>query len=398
MDFPSIALGLVLGFAVAWWARGTGVSRQVEHTVTALSATALQDNRRAVVELAEQVLKREREGVEGELARRQQAIDASVKPVRDALEKLDGKLGSLERARVGAFSSLEQQLRTLTKTEEELRSETALLVRALRSPGSRGRWGEMHLRRVVELAGLQRRCDFVEQHSVDGDGGRIRPDMVIQLAGGRSVVVDAKVPLDAYLAALEADGEDARGAQLRQHAAHVRGHVRTLGQKAYWDQFDDAPEFVLLFLPGDHFLNAALEHDPELREDAIRQRVHIVSPTTLVPLLQVVAHGWREHALADNAQSISALGAELHKRISDLAGHWAKLGRNLGNAVDAYNGAVGSLESRVLVTARRFRDLEAAHVTSGEIATPVPVDSAPRQLQASEMVQAEIVDVRALVS
>jgi DNA recombination protein RmuC len=407
MDIASIAIGLVVGFVVAWIARGHGLRAQtdsmrtqMERTISALSADALRDNRQAVVELAEQVLKAEREHAKGDLAQRQQAIESSVKPVAQALEKLDVKLNHLERARVGAFSSLEQQIISLEQSGADLRGETALLARALRSPGTRGRWGEMHLRRVVEMAGLQNRCDFFEQHVVDGEAGRIRPDLVIQLAGGRSLVVDSKVPLDAFLEALESDSDEARAGHLRQHATHLRGHVKTLGQKAYWDQFEAAPEFVLLFLPGDHFLNSALEVDPSLREDAVRQRVHIVTPTTLIPLLQVVAHSWREEALAENARQISTLGAELHKRVADMAGHWFKMGKQLGGTVEAYNKAVGSLETRVLVTARKLSELEAAHVTSGEIPPPTPMDAVPRLPQAAELLDfdVEVVHSRELVS
>ncbi|HSK39549.1 MAG TPA: DNA recombination protein RmuC, partial [Arenibaculum sp.] len=288
------------------------------------------------------------------------------------------------KEREGAYQGLRQQVLSMMETQKELRSETANLVRALRTPAARGRWGEIQLRRVVELAGMLDHCDFKEQASVTTEQGRLRPDMVVRLPGGKTLVVDAKAPVEAYLDAVAATDDEARRAAVARHARHVREHLKQLGAKTYWDQFQDSPEFVVLFLPGENFFSAALEHDPGLIEAGIDNGVVLATPTTLIALLRAVAYGWRQEKLARNAREISALGADLYKRLSDLGGHMDRLGGRLADAVGCYNRAVGTLESRVLVSARRFRDLHAVPA-GAELGELNPVDQSPREIQAPEL-------------
>ena len=272
----------------------------------------------------------------------------------------------------------------MLETQTQLRSETANLVRALGTPRVRGRWGEIQLKRVVEMAGMLDHCDFYEQQSVSTEEGRLRPDLIVRLPGGKNIVVDAKAPLTGYLEANEATDEPTRRSKLQDHARQIRDHMTALSRKSYWDQFQPAPEFVVLFLPGETFFSAALEQDAALIEQGVEQRVILATPTTLITLLKAVAYGWRQENLAANAREISELGKDLYKRIADMSSHIGDVGSKLGKAVESYNKAVGSLETRVLVSARRFRDLDAAG-TEQEIDPVLPVEVAPRQLQASEM-------------
>lgn len=351
----------------------------------ALSSEALRHNNQSFLELARSTLEKYQESARGDLDRRQTAIADLVTPVKLSLEKIDGQIQELEKTRVGAYEGLRQQVLSLVETQRDLRSETSNLVRALRSPVARGRWGEIQLKRVVEMAGMLDHCDFYEQTTVTGESGRLRPDMLVKLPGGKSLVIDAKTPLEAFLDVAQATDDDTRRLALTRHARHVREHMKQLGAKAYWDQFgSESPEFVVLFLPGEHFFSAALEEDPALIEAGIDHRVIPATPTTLIALLRAVAYGWRQERLEENAREISALGAELYKRLGDLGGHMDKLGDRLGKAVASYNGAVGSLESRVLVTARRFRDLHAASGQT-EIRELQPLDHLPRRIQAPEL-------------
>lgn len=348
----------------------------------ALSAEALRHNNQSFLDLARQTLAAYQEQAKGDLEKRQTAISDLVAPVRQSIEKMDRELQELEKARVGAYEGLRQQVVSLVETQQGLRAETGNLVRALRTPAARGRWGEIQLRRVVEMAGMLDHCDFFEQASVDG--GRLRPDLVVRLPGAKTIVVDAKTPLEGYLDGIQASDDIGRREGLNRHARHVREHMRQLGAKAYWDQFNDTPEFVVLFLPGENFFSAALESDPALIEAGIDHGVILATPTTLIALLRAVAYGWRQERLTENAREISALGAELYKRLGDLAGHVDRLGGQLGKAVDSYNKAVGTLEARVLVSARKFKDLHAAP-EGADLAVVEPLDHTTRALQAAEL-------------
>lgn len=351
----------------------------------ALSAEALTANNQNFLTLAQSQLEKFQETAKGDLEKRQQAIGEIVGPVRERLEKFDSALQQMEQARVGAYSELKTQVAGLMETQGQLRSETSNLVRALRSPSTRGRWGEIQLRRVVEMAGMLDHCDFFEQASVDGgEQGKLRPDLLVRLPGGKSIVVDAKAPLEAFLDAVNAPDDAARQVQMARHARHVRDHMKGLGEKRYWNQFDHAPEFVVLFLPGENFFSAALEQDPGLIEAGIDQSVIPATPTTLIALLRAVSYGWRQEKLAENAKEISSLGREMYERLAVMAEHMSKLGKGLGGAVDCYNKAVSSLETRVLVSARRFKDLRAAPETA-EIVELQTLDHVPRELQAPEM-------------
>ena len=316
----------------------------------------------------------------------QQAVSSAtqqvVGPVKESLDRFDARLRELETSRVEWHAQLREQVESVRMTGESLRRETSSLATALRRPQVRGRWGEMHLRRAVELAGLVEHCDFTEQVTVRDGHTSFRPDLVVHLAGGREVVVDSKVPLDAFLEATSAEREEVHQAQLIRHARQLRGHVDALSAKAYWRQFDSGPEFVVLFIPGEVFLSQALETEPNLLEYAASRQVVLATPTTLIALLRTVALAWREESVAEGAREVAALGREVYERLGTLGGHVDKLGRGLSSAVDSYNSAVASLESRVLVSARKMRELD---VTDQKLNAPQSVEASVRPLSAPEL-------------
>ena len=356
----------------------TRASEELRNSFKVLASDALKSNNSSFLVVAEETLKRFQAQAKGDLEARQRAVADMVAPVRESLSKVDAQIQQMEVARGDAYGELRAQVQSLITTQKELQSQTGNLVRALRTPNVRGRWGEIQLRRVVEIAGMLSYCDFAEQETITTDSGRLRPDLVVKLPGGKHVVVDAKTPLQAFLEAFETTDEEARRICLASHARQVRDHMNTLSGKKYWEQFDATPEFVVMFLPGETFFSAALEQDSSLIEHGVLSRVIPASPTTLIALLKAVAYGWNQEKLARNAQQISALGKDLHDRLRLLASHISSVGTGLDRAVEAYNKAVGSLESRVLVSARRFSELGASVVD--DIPELEPIETTARAL------------------
>jgi DNA recombination protein RmuC len=348
----------------------------------ALSRDALKDNNQSFLDLARSTLEKSQESARGDLESRHKAIDQLVKPLKESLEKVDGKIGEMEKARAGAYSELREQVRALATSQLQLQAETGNLVNALRAPHVRGRWGEIQLRRVVELAGMLQYCDFVEQSTVVTEDGRIRPDVIVRLPGNRTIVIDAKVPFDAFYESISTTDDLIRSAKLKDHARLVRTHIGSLSRKSYWESVQPTPEFVLLFLPGESFYSAALEIDPKLIEDGVGQGVIIATPTTLIALLKAVSYGWRQEQMATNAQEVSRLGKDLYDRLRIFTNYFADIGRGLDRALDSYNKGVGSLEARVLVTARKFKERGA--LAGEEIETLEPIDKLARPLSLDE--------------
>jgi len=413
MDVLLLLLGLLAGLAIGWlFSRSRAaaalarVSAELDATRAAerdgeqrlreafgsLAGDALRRNNEAFVALAEARLGTARTAAAGDLAQRQQAIEGMVAPLRESLDQVQQQLRTVERDRAGSYSALLEQIGTMRQTSEQLRTETAQLVTALRAPQVRGRWGELQLERAVEAAGLTEHVDYVTQATATTDDGRVRPDLVVRLVGGKNVVVDSKVAFSGYLEAMEARDEPTRAARLKAHARHLRDHVEALGAKAYWERFTPAPEFVVCFVPADAFLDAALREDPSLQEYAFSRNVVLATPSTLIALLRTVAYTWRQEALATNAAQVHQLGRELYQRLSTLGGHMDKLGRSLSSAVGSYNQTVSSLESRVLVTARRMTDLKVVDPADA-LETPKQVTDTARSTQAPELTDQRVVSL-----
>jgi DNA recombination protein RmuC len=355
--------------------------RALENSFKSLSADALRSNNQSFLDLARASLAEFQQGAKGDLDKRQVAIDAMIAPVRASLDKVDEKIASLEKAREQAYGEIRQQFTQMAEVQTQLRDETSNLVKALRQPHVRGRWGEVQLRRVVEMAGMMKHCDFVEQESAEGDEGKLfRPDLIVRLPGGRQIVVDSKAPISAYMDAHEATTEEMRKVKIALHAQLMRGHLQSLARKSYWDQFQPTPEVVVMFIPGEAFFSAALEADPELLDSGFGQNVIIASPASLMALLKAAAYGWRQESIAENAREISQLGQELHARLGVMAEHLTRLGKTLGTAQESYNSAIASFESRVLVSARKFKELGATS-QEAEIIELRPVEGGVRRLQ-----------------
>jgi len=346
-------------------------ARLVE-SFNSLSKNALESNNQSFLTLAQTQMQKMMELSQQDLQLRQERIANLVLPVKESLAKVDAKLQDIEKARSSSETSMRDQVQLLMRSNQDLRQETHGLVSALRAPQARGRWGEMQLRRVAEMSGMIAYCDFELQSSENNaQDQRLRPDMVVRLPGGKQLVVDAKTPLIAFLDAMNLPHPDQRREKLKEHARHIRKHIDDLSKKSYWQQFQPSPEFVVLFLPGEHFFSAALEADPELIEAGVQQNVIIATPTTLISLLRAVSYGWQQDRLTDNVRSVGKIGQELYKRVSDMTEHFVRLGKSLSQSVDSYNKAMGTLESRVLVSARKMNELNA--LTANTAISDVPL-------------------------
>ncbi len=357
-------------------------AEELSEKFKALSRDALEDNNQSFLVLARATLEKFQETAKGDLESRQTAIHQLVKPLKESLDKVDGKICDMEKARAGAYSELREQVKALATSQSQLQAETGNLVKALRVPHVRGRWGEIQLRRVVELAGMLEYCDFVEQETIATEDTRIRPDLIVRLPGNRTIVVDSKVPFDAFYESISTTDDELRVLKLKEHARLVRTHVSALSRKSYWETVQPTPEFVLLFLPGETFYSAALENDPKLIEDGVAQGVIIATPTTLIALLKAVSYGWRQEQMAANAQEVSKLGKDLYDRLRTFTNYFADIGKGLERALDSYNKGVGSLEARVLVTARKFKERGA--IAGEEVETLEPIDKSARALALDE--------------
>jgi len=356
---------------------------ELENSFKALANSALESSNANFLELAKATLEKYQAQAKGELEAREKAVETLVKPIAESLKQVDEQVRELEKTRAQAYGALNQQVTSLLDTQRALQAETGNLVKALREPQARGRWGELQLRRVLELAGMLEHCDFLEQETISGDERRSRPDVVVQLPGEKQIIVDAKAPILAYLAAVEAPDEPTRTARLADHAQQVRHHIDNLGARSYWAQLPCTPEFVVLFLPGEVFFRAAMDCDAELIDYGVSRKVIVASPTTLIALLKAVAYGWNQKNLADSARLISQAGRDLYKRLSTMAGHVQEVGKKLGGAVTAYNEMLGSMERRVFPMARKFPELDRS-LAAGALPEIEQLDKTPFELQSPD--------------
>lgn len=412
MELAMLAVGLIVGGTFAWVLAMAGrkgavaalgarleaekeavkekeallekAEAKLTDTFKSLSMDALKASQEQFLQLAELSLKSQQESAQSAMDKRVEAVAQLVKPINDSLEKTQLQAKEIEKAREGAYHTLRQQVQQMHEAQLGLRKETSQLVKALRQPTGRGQWGEMQLRRVVEMSGMQEHCDFDLQHtSTNDEGSRLRPDLIVKLPGGQRIIVDSKAPMDAYLDALEEEDEAAKDAALARHAKQVRTHIQQLASKKYQDQFETSPEFVVLFLPSEAFFSAALAQDSSLIEKGVEQGVILATPTTLIALLRAVSYGWRQEALAQNARQISVAGQELYERLAKFIEHVDKLGKSLGTTVDHFNNALGSLDSRVLVSARKFETLGAVAEFT-KLTELKPIEKIPRVSRAPE--------------
>ena len=365
----------------------TRMGAELERKFAGLASEALGKNSESFLKLVSERFEKHSESAKEDLEKRRTAIETLVKPLGESLSKFETKVDAIEKAREGAYRAIAEQVKSLAEGQTGLRAETSRLVQALRRPQTRGRWGEYQLRNVLDMAGMTEHVDFVEQSTLDGDEGRLRPDVIVRVPGGKSIIVDAKTPLDAYLNAVEASDEETRERFIADHARQVRDHVRALSSRDYWKALPETPEFVVMFVPGESFFAAAVESDPALFESAARQRVLISTPTTLIALVKTIAYGWQQEKLAENAQAVAAQGRDLYERIGTFGRHLSALGKSLRQTVEHYNKGVGSLESRVLPAARKFEELGVAP-TASSIPTLEPVELDPREAQAEELIEA----------
>ena len=364
--------------------------QQLSDSFSTLSNQALKHNNETFLKLAQENLKQFQTKASGDLELREKAIENLVKPIREALEKTDKQIQTIEKDRKESYGSLNAHLESMTRTQQSLQDQTQQLVKALRRPEVRGQWGELTLKRLAELAGMVEYCDFYEQQSIETEDGRLRPDMIVKMPGQREIVVDVKTPLDAYLSAIEATDDGERKLHLTRHAKNVRQRVSELSQKAYWAQFKNAPNFIVLFIPGDQFLSTALEYDRNLLEDALSKQVILATPTSFVALLRAVAYGWRQEQLAENAEVIRKVGEDLYTRLNSFSEHLQKLGRSLEGSLKSYNSAVGSFDKRILPSARKFTELGIS--TGKELNGSQQIETAVRQTESISLPNQEVIE------
>lgn len=358
---------------------------QIERKFAVLASDVLGRNSESFLKLVSERFEKHTESAESDLKERQKAIETLVKPIGESLASFESRVNEIEKSREGAYRAITEQVKNLAEGQTGLRSETSRLVQALRQPKTRGRWGEYQLRNVLEMAGMTEHVDFIEEQTFEGEDGRLRPDVIVKLPGGKSIIVDAKTPLEGYLAAVDADDEETRSRNLGEHVRHVRQHIRSLASKKYWDALPVTPDFVVMFVPGEAFFAAAIESDPNLFEQAVRDRVLISTPTTFIALIKAIAYGWQQHSLAENTQAVAGLARDLYDRIRMFGGHMEDIGKSLRQAVERYNRGVGTLERRILPTARKFEAMGVS--TSGtSISTIEPIELEARSLQASELI------------